>query len=261
MKQFLNFALARNPKLYTSILKKQENYNLEKIVFLNLVKNGDTVLDIGANRGYYTLLFSHLVGNHGYVHAFEPVPPTFKNLSVTITNQARYKNYQLNQQAVGDSQSIITIYMPGNDDGQASIKTHQSASWSKTESITKYECEMICLDDYAEDNLNQDLDFIKCDVEGAELLALKGGINTIKKYLPLVYLEVCYDWTKNFNYAPSDIVSLLELIGYDCFFLVTNEVKLLQQPKEDLKPENFTISANLLCAITERHQDKIQELL
>ena len=257
MKQFLNFALARKPKLYTNILKVKGNYNLEKIVFLNLVKNGETVIDIGANRGYYTLLFSHLVGNSGQVHAFEPVPPTFKKLSQTIDNQARYKNWQLNQKAVGNSQETITIYMPGNDDGQASMTTHQSASWSRSESITKYECEMITLDDYAHSNLNQGLDFIKCDVEGAELLALKGAIKTIKTYLPLIYLEVCNDWTKNFDYTPSDLVKFLQSIGYNKFWLISNRVNLLEHPQEQLKPENFTESANLLCTISTHHQDRV----
>ena len=49
-----------------------------------LIKNGDVVLDIGANIGYYTLIFAKLVGNSGKVFAFEPEPENFKILQKNI---------------------------------------------------------------------------------------------------------------------------------------------------------------------------------
>ena len=253
MKRFINFALARQPRLYESILALKGNKNLEKSVFLNLVRNGDIVFDIGANRGYYTILFSHLVGKTGKVHAFEPVPPTFKRLSDTVSREQIFNNIELNNTAVGDTNAEITIYMPSNDDGQASIETHTVGSWRSAETITSYQCNMIKLDDYADSNVVKRLDFIKCDVEGAELLVLKGGIQLISNYLPIVYLEVFADWTNSFGYTPQDIVNFLKSLGYSEFYLVDEKIKKIPESINEIDGNNLSNCANMICTVPDRH--------
>ena len=75
-----NSFLARNPILYRSLSRFRKSINYEKLLYLRKIKKGHTVLDIGANQGYYTSLFSILTGNKGQVHAFEPVPESFSKL-------------------------------------------------------------------------------------------------------------------------------------------------------------------------------------
>ena len=264
MKELLNFLLAKTPRLYEQVLRLKGHHSLDKVIFLNLVKSQDIVVDIGANRGYYTLLFSHLVGHHGEVHAFEPVPPTFAYLSQTIGKQQRYQNVYLNQTAVGDSNEQINIYMPGNDDCQASMTPHNFGFWQYTDQVNSYTCSVIKLDDYAESKLKQKLDFFKCDVEGAELLALKGALATLTKYLPIIYLEVSYGWSEKFDYTPQDLVRLLITIGYTDFYFVRDGVCLLEDPLEQLTPELFPDSANvanLLCTVSEKHKYKVRSLV
>ncbi len=259
---FFNFLLARMPHLYETILRWKGNYNFEKLLFLNLVKNGHVVFDIGANRGYYTLLFSHLVGRNGEVHAFEPVPTTFNDLSKTIINNTRFDNVYLNNTAVGEANCTTTLYLPEMDDGQASMKTHYFGSWANATHITTYECSVIKLDDYGRDKLQQRLDFVKCDIEGAELLAFRGFYDTITKYSPIVYLEICPHWTKEFNYQPLDLVNFLISLGYKTFYIIANNtISSVQNTFSELTAENLTGSVNLLCIKPELHLTKLAALL
>jgi len=249
MKNSLNFILARYPKFYEKILKLNKNSNIDKVLFLNLVKNGDIVFDIGANVGYYTILFSHLVGKTGEVHAFEPVPQTFEILSKQIDNQKIYNNVYLNNNAVSDTNGIATMYMPGNDHRQASLKIHKLASWETAKNIEAYECKVIKLDEYMQSKPLKKLDFVKLDVEGAELLALKGFSQSIAKYLPNIYLEIFSGWTVNFQYKPIGIIDFLSNLGYLYFYIVTDKIQPLNNfPKENLE-EKSLCPMNLLCTV------------
>ncbi|MBE9118270.1 FkbM family methyltransferase [Lusitaniella coriacea LEGE 07157] len=247
LKESANFALARYPRVYSRILQLRKNPNLEKILFLNLLNNTDTVVEVGANRGYYTLLFSHIVGAKGQVHAFEPVPPTFNRLSQVFAQNQIFKNTNLNNLAVGDTNGTITLYMPDDDDGQSSMAVHNQGSWKEQKNIVPYECEIVTLDRYAESHLTQKIDFIKCDIEGAELLFLKGAAKTISKDCPIVYLEVCHDWTKDFGYSPPEIIQFLRPLGYSCFYLLDRQLRLLENPELELSVTHLLESANLLC--------------
>ena len=75
-----NSFLARNPILFKFLSRFRKSINYEKLLYLRKIKKGHTVLDIGANQGYYTSLFSILTGYKGQVHAFEPVPESFSKL-------------------------------------------------------------------------------------------------------------------------------------------------------------------------------------
>ena len=80
----LQHSLARRQDWYLRMLRWTGRGSLEKRLYLSLIREGDVVFDLGANLGYFTLLFSDLVGRGGEVHAFEPVPPTFARLRETI---------------------------------------------------------------------------------------------------------------------------------------------------------------------------------
>ncbi|HEY9797383.1 MAG TPA: FkbM family methyltransferase [Leptolyngbyaceae cyanobacterium] len=261
MKELLDFVLCRKPRLYQSILKLKGNYNFEKILFLSLIKDGNTVFDIGANRGYYTLLYSHLVGKYGEVHAFEPVPPTFNKLTQQISQKKRFDNVYLENVAIGDIEDTITLYMPDDDDGQASSIAHASGSWKNATNVTSYTCKMIRLDDYLVSQPVKRLDFIKLDVEGAELFALRGAAQTISHYSPIIYLEIFNDWIKDFNYTSSDLIKLLITLGYSEFYLVNNGLQRLIDPSLNLLPDKVSYSTNILCIGNKNNYLRITSLL
>jgi FkbM family methyltransferase len=184
-------------------------------VYLSLIRKGDVVIDIGANVGYFTSLFSDLVGPGGEVHAFEPLPSTFELLSRNIRKFPAQKNVFLNCLALGERDEKSILFVPNEDHGQAALARHRDASWTSHQ-IRAVNVEMIRLDRYAE-RLPR-IDFVKCDVEGAELLALRGAESTLRRCQPKIFLEIEERWTSSFGWTAADVVRFLQGIGYRHFY-------------------------------------------
>lgn len=257
LRGLLERPLTRLPGLYARLIARRRQPNLEKIVFLRLVRRGDTVLDIGANEGYYTRLFAALVGPRGSVHAFEPVPPTFARLQ---ENAGRAGRVRLNNLALADEAKETDLYLPGDDHGQAALKPHTFGSWSAEPSVRTWRCRTTTLDAYTAERQLGALDFVKCDVEGAELLVLRGARQAIERFSPLLFLEVSRHWAADFAYEPADIARFLQELGYDRFFLVTDRLAPLSEIGRDLDVHRLPDSANLLCARGGRHERRLARL-
>jgi FkbM family methyltransferase len=264
--ELLRYYLARQPLLYKRLLlfKGSGQYNFDKIIFLSLIRDGDTVFDVGANLGFYTLLFSHMVGRNGKVHAFEPVPKTFALLKEQIVKRRRSQNVVLNQLALGEYPAQLDIHVPGADLGQASLVKHKSGSWATVadSETTTYAIQVQSLDTYTEENQTKRLDFLKIDVEGYELLCLKGGERFLKESLPLIYLEIFEAWSSDLGYSAPDIVRFLMAIGYTKFYIVTNNVEELTAPEAQLSSNRLLSGpANLLCAVLPKHAWRLKNLV
>lgn len=166
-------------------LDKKDSLNLslgnfedfEKDLVKRLVKKGDTVLDVGANIGYYTLIFAKLVGKNGKVYAFEPDIDNFRLLqkNVRINN---HKNVITINKAVGDYNKKIRLYRSKENMGNHKIYDDHSSRDS-------IEVKMMTLDKFK----NRKIDFIKIDVEGAEPAVIKGGKNLFLKNKPIIFTE------------------------------------------------------------------------
>jgi FkbM family methyltransferase len=207
-----------------------------------MVRRGDVVLDVGANYGEFTVLFSNIVGPRGVVHAFEPVPPTFLALKERITSECKYKNVVLNNIGLSDANGAFDIHVPSGDFGQASLRRHQVASWRKgTEEV--YSCQLRTLDDYVQENEIRTVNVVKLDVEGAELLMLKGGKTFLTKVKPVLHLEFYREWTKGFGYSGRELVGFLRSLGYQRFFVA--ESTPLQNPEVEL--DQSAESINVIC--------------
>lgn len=209
--------LARVPGVYLAMLGFLHRGSAEKRVYLSIVKRGDTVIDVGANVGYFTMLFSDLVGKNGEVHAFEPVPATFQQLSQNIRRYPGYGNVQLNSVALGNEDHQTCMFLPGTDHGQAALVRHHSGSW-KGAPLASSEVQMMTLDTYAQ--RFRRVDFVKCDVEGAELLVLRGGQSTLRRFQPKLCLEVDGQWMESFGWTAMDLFSFLRQLGYSHFYRV-----------------------------------------
>jgi len=243
MKQTLHYLLSRRPSLYRLALRVAQSRNSEKKTFLRLVRDGDVVFDIGANRGDFTVLFSHMVGRHGSVHAFEPVPPTFQELGGRIQSECRFQNVSLNPCALGDVEGQFQIQVPAGDFGQASLRNHAIASWSRPER-QNFDCQVRTLDAYVVAQQIGRLDFLKIDIEGAELPALRGGQQTLDRFHPIIHCEYFAPWTEAFGYAVGDLISFLQSHGYTHFY--SGDLLPLHSPVQEL--EERTESQNLVCA-------------
>ena len=95
-------------------IKHHEHEQLTVEYFKKIIKKGDIVLDLGANIGYYTLIFAKLVGEVGHVFAFEPDPSNFELLSKNV-KENKHENVTLIQKAVSDKNEKIKLYVSKRD--------------------------------------------------------------------------------------------------------------------------------------------------
>jgi len=156
--------------LYLST-KKYEPF--EKDIIEQIVKEGDIVVDIGANLGYFTLILARKVGNKGRVFAFEPDPDMFKLLKKNVKING-YKNVTLIKKATFNKSGKLKllIYADKGDSGVICGKNTKSTATAVTIDAVK-------LDDYFK-KYPKKIDFIKMDIEGSEGMAFAGMENIFK---------------------------------------------------------------------------------
>lgn len=119
------------------------------------------------------------------------------------------------------------------------------------ESVVKLECQVKTLDEFWAGR-GEKADFIKCDVEGAELLVFRGGEETLRRDKPMVFSEMLRKWTAGFGYHPNDILDFFQGLGYRCFTLSDGGLKSFGRVGED------TIETNFFFLHPEVHSGAIQ---
>ncbi|KKU15036.1 hypothetical protein A3A20_02415 [Candidatus Wolfebacteria bacterium RIFCSPLOWO2_01_FULL_45_19] len=147
-----------------------------------IIKPGMTVIDAGAHIGYYTRIFSELVGKTGKVFAFEPHPATFKLLAHNIPAE-KYPNVKLFPLALSDRQEELEFFEVKGS-GKHSIYDVSSLSYIDPDGYTPKNKLLVRAQDLDKilENLGSPVvDFMKIDVEGAEPKLLKGSEKTIKR--------------------------------------------------------------------------------
>jgi len=158
--------------LSTKALKKELHENM-------------TCLDIGANIGYYATIESQSVGKLGHVIAIEPSPINFSFLKRNMKLQ-KNSNYELYNFAMGNIEGEINFLI--------SEKSNLSRVVQEGENIPDG-CELIKIPLKTVDNLIEEMnvekiDLIRMDVEGYELQILEGSKNSIKKFKPMIQIEL-----------------------------------------------------------------------
>jgi FkbM family methyltransferase len=248
------------PSVYHGILRVWGRSNGMKLLLVALVRRSDIVFDVGANKGIFTALMSNLVGRDGRVHAFEPSSDTCNLLRATLAERARNpENVVVNTAAVGTEDGVATLYTPREDHGQASLKTHETGSWAGEAAVRSAEVRVLALDTYMTKHAPSRLDFVKMDVEGAELLALRGFAAGLASVRPVVVCELCGAWTRAFDYEPSAVVDELRAAGYDSFFLVSRAGDL--RVLADSRSVNDGESYDLVAIAGAAHAHRVQRLV
>lgn len=209
-------------------------------IVASLLKSGDVCLDAGANFGWYTTLFYKHCGAAGAVHAFEPVPMSFEELRRNYKLMGAPKNVFINNLALGERCGEITINLfPNQPTGHASVSRHGK------DDFVSFQCKMITLDSYLEKNNLEQVDFVKLDIEGAEMMFFKGAEKLFKQTMPPIWLiEMALEQTRNFGYLPNDLINFMrERAAYD--FYKVNEIKATLKKIENFSSED--IGANVVC--------------
>lgn len=204
---------------------------IDSAMIMRLVSPEDCVVDIGANMGWYSINIAKRFPKCK-VYAFEPIPKTFSCLSENIKLN-NVNNIQALQFGLSTEKQDLTFYFYPEGGVNASL-----ANVSGREDVELINCHVEKLDDFVVQNKLK-VDFIKCDVEGAELFAFKGGLKTIQRDKPIVFTEMLRKWSAKFNYHPNEIISMFSEIGYQCFYCSEDRLVNIDTMTDDTVETNF----------------------
>lgn len=220
--EILNFG-AYEPaesRMLLNILGEMEGQGRLKVAF-----------DVGANFGYYALLLRHRFPGLE-VHAFEPVPGTFRRLEENLALNGA-TSIHTHPFGLSDQRGEFPFYFYPEGSGNAS-----AVDLTGGPTVQKVMCRVERMDDFAASRaLNPD--FIKCDVEGAELLAFRGGLSTLGRNRPVVFTEMLRKWSARFGYHPNEILSLFQNLGYSCFTAKDDRLRLFEAMDDQTLETNF----------------------
>jgi len=223
---------------------------LETNFVKSVLKPGDYVLDVGANIGYYTLLFAKIVGNTGKVFGFEPEPLNFNILkkNISINN---YHNVVLEKTACSNKNEKTKLFL---SDERA--QTHRIFR-SDLVSENFIEVDVISLDDYFKNQtIKKKISFVKIDVEGVEYDVLMGMKSIIEENKRLNMILEFYPYNiKESGSDPKALLNFLQDNGFEISYVdrIENVVKKIENidslirlyDKETLPP--YQRGTNLLC--------------
>lgn len=148
------------------------------------IKSGDVVIDVGANIGYYTIMFADLVGEGGHVFAFEPTQHfrsvLEQNLSLNTAENVSILNFGLSNKTL---EAEIDI-------GPSSATMHSPEGYDQV--LNKEKISLKTFNDFVANNKLKKLDFIKIDVDGHEPYFFEGAWDVLEQYNPIILFEISH---------------------------------------------------------------------
>ncbi len=170
-----------------SMKRVNENSELELKMIKELIRDGDSVIDIGANLGFYTKYMSDRVGPQGRVYSIEPVPSTFEILQY-VTRSLDLENVDVFNCAISSHDGWAIMQVPRDGSGEQNIFEAHIVNPGLEASPDGIRVETRSLDSLL--GQTGTIAFIKCDVEGHEMDCLRGATLILKKSKPRCMIEV-----------------------------------------------------------------------
>ena len=189
-----------------------------------LVKQGDKVIDIGANLGYYTCPLADLVGEGGRVYAVEPVPVIF---SVLKRNVGKRRNVELLNYALGEQERTIEM---ANDSVASAGYFGTGRNFVSEGELSKDAVRFTAQMKRGSELFGgmEKIDFIKCDIEGYERVVLPELRPLIEKFHPTVLVETDGE-------SRQQMIRMFTELGYSAYMLVGGkEVTLDPESDKDI---------------------------
>lgn len=216
-------------------------------LFKKIIKPGMVIVDVGAHIGYFTRLFSKLVGETGLVYAFEADPDNFQLLQ---KNTAPLRNVKLFELAIADRLGTIDFYHYDEKAGCHSILPNVPLDFKKR----KITVQADQLDTLLERQGIQHIDLIKMDIEGGESAALRGMMDTLKnRGVSMMITEFAPAWIKAAGGEPLKFLQNIAALGFRLFAIkdetllpidTANDSYVSLIPKT---PTHFNEFINLYC--------------
>ncbi|HWD23850.1 MAG TPA: FkbM family methyltransferase [Acidimicrobiales bacterium] len=215
----------------------------ETALIASEIRQGDVVLDIGANIGYYTLILARLVGDHGRVYAFEPDPANFHLLKKNVRANG-YQNVVFIKKAVSDASGSLNLYLcPDNKGDHRVYDSHDDRTSIAIEATTIDE-------QFAE--FQGEINFIKMDIQGAEGRAVRGMRRMLERHRDVkIITEFWPAGLKRSGIDARDYLADLDQLGFQLFRIDEDEETTEPTSSEELLrrfPDSREEFGNLYCA-------------
>lgn len=205
-------------------LAKNGNFDaLALSILTNLLSDGDTFVDVGANWGYFTCAGSRLVGTSGLVVAFEPDVGAYAQL-VQAVRRNLLSNVLTFQLAAYDSVGD-RVYVGHPLFRQSTSSFVRLAPASRPANAVTATVDHVLSKVYA-----SRVRTLKIDTEGAELPVLRGAIDTLGRWHPVLFVEVS-EYSRRFGYRVQDLYVWMKSVGYSRAWLVTEG-----PPRPEIRP-------------------------
>jgi FkbM family methyltransferase len=249
-KDFIQFAELKEYYSVIDHINKEKDY-----LFLDkMIKPSYNCLDIGANVGLFSLKLSRLA-SEGQVYSFEPIPDTFTQLKKYVS-MYNISNCQIFNAALVQNSSISSVDMivpellGSSRTGTAHIQTKQVSNQDVSDikhfdnlfghnikpsdlNVGKhYKVKAITMDNIIKKLNPKTIDFIKCDVEGAEYSVMIGGEKSIRKYQPIIQCELGFDYVE--SASSLKLINYLKGMNYRLYYC-NDTMKLVKIDESKLK--------------------------
>lgn len=219
----VKFCLDRNKYLQASLFEFAKNslcYEPDyTCIMMKVLRPSDTVIDIGANFGYFSLLASSLVTETGRVIALEPEEDNFRFLTRNIA-QNNSSNIRAFNIAAGDSKTEADLFIDPLNDGGHSLSgiSPESSQQIGSGDILKSKVQVDTLDSLLEAEKITAIKIIKIDTEGWEFHVISGAISVIKRFSPPIILaEVNRNGLRKAGASERHLRMLMSELGYSTY--------------------------------------------
>jgi len=161
--------------------------DIERYETFYTIKKDDIVIDAGANHAYLSIYYGKKVGAAGKVFAFEPDQINIAEMEANIALNADVKNIHIQEELIWNENTQLEFFEAG---------TVSSSIHYKSENAKAILKDAITIDHFQESKQLERLDFIKMDIEGAEIEAMDGLVTVLKKFKPN-FAIASYHWVNS----------------------------------------------------------------
>ena len=187
-----------------------DGFEKDEIEFMTKVlREGDILIDIGANIGIFSLTASNIVGKSGKVISFEPSPVTYARLveNIKLNN---FENIDARNIGISDKQGSLSLNISEN--GFDAWNSFAGGNDNKFQKVV--EVNVSTLDEELKNTDKNKVSFIKIDVEGWEKFVLEGGRKILQNYSPTVMIEFTEANTFAAGYFVQDLYDIMVALNY-----------------------------------------------
>jgi FkbM family methyltransferase len=182
-----------------------------QLVLADVLAPGETVIDIGANRGMFALVAAHYVGDNGKVICFEPNPDCIRIINQEVAENA-IGNVLVHNFGLGDRDEELPLSVPSVNSGEGTFGKSRYDPATNRIFLARIK--------RGDDVLSGEKPaFIKVDVEGFECKAIRGLSETIKRHTPILMTELLPEHLAACGSSLSEFVRIVEGLGYRGFAL------------------------------------------